>query len=143
MRTLLQPGVVLVSKLNPEIERVWLPDIGLSERAISSTEFLVFSPRPPIKRSYICCLALSRVFRAQIQSLVTGTSKSHQRAQAGAVLSLQTIVPSRSIIEVFDEQASILLDRSLGYLAETIALTTQRDTLLPKLVSGDLRVAID
>ena len=40
-------GVVLLSKLNPEIERVWLVDIRTDERAVCSTEFLVLLDRPP------------------------------------------------------------------------------------------------
>ena len=72
--------VVLLSKLNPEIERVWLTDILPCERAICSTEFLVLRANPPFARSYVYCFARSPLFREQMKSLVTGTSKSHQRA---------------------------------------------------------------
>jgi type I restriction enzyme, S subunit len=34
-------GVILLSKLNPEIERVWMVDVSSGERAVCSTEFLV------------------------------------------------------------------------------------------------------
>ncbi len=133
-------GVVLLSKLNPEIERVWFVDVEPDERAICSTEFLVLQARPPFQRSYVYCLARSPLFRQQVESLVTGTSKSHQRAQAGAVLALEATIPSAPVIRVFDRQASALLDRSVGCRRETTRLAALRDTLLPKLISGEMRV---
>ena len=136
----LEPGVVLVSKLNPEIERVWLVDVQPDEKAICSTEFLVLLPTPPFQRSYVYCLTQSPPFRSQIQSLVTGTSGSHQRARAETVLSLQSILPPSPIIHAFDYQSSVLLDRSLALHKGTNALATLRNTLLPKLVSGEIRV---
>ena len=135
-----QPGVVLLSKLNPEIERVWLVDVASDERAICSTEFLVLWPTPPFQRSYVYCLARSASFREQVQTLVTGTSKSHQRAQAGPVLSLPAIIPSVTAVHAFGQQVSVLLERSLSYRREVTTLAAQRDTLLPKLVSGEWRV---
>ena len=134
------PDVVLLSKLNPEIERVWLPDTATAERAICSTEFLVLQSKPPFHRAYVYCLARSAAFQQRLRSLVTGTSKSHQRAPAGAVLSLQAIVPCAPAVEVFSQQASILLSGSRRCRRENITLAAQRDALLPKLVSGTIRL---
>ena len=139
-KTRLQPDVVLMSKLNPEIERVWLVDVAPDKRAICSTEFLVLRALQPFQRSYIYCLARSPLFREQVESLVTGTSKSHQRAQAGAVLSLRVVTPSEPVIQTFNEQASEFLARSLSHRREITTLSAQRDALLPKLVSGGVRV---
>ena len=136
----LEPGVVLLSKLNPEIERVWLVDVDPRERVICSTEFLVLRPRPPFQRGYVYSLARSATFREQIQALVTGTSKSHQRAQAKSVLSVQVVLPSAPVIHAFDQRAAPLLDRVLAYRKEASTLATQRDALLPSLVSGTVRV---
>ncbi len=130
------PGVILLSKLNPEIERVWFVDVGKDERAICSTEFLVLQARSPFQRSYVYCLARSSFFRNQIKSLVTGTSKSHQRAPTGAVLALETMIPPAQTICAFDRQASALLGKNVVCLRENIALASLRDSLLPKLVSG-------
>ena len=139
-KTCIRPGVVLISKLNPEIERVWLVDVEPGERAVCSTEFLVLQAHPPLQRSYIYCLARSPLFREQIESLVTGTSKSHQRAQPGAILSLQVVIPSEPVIHAFDRQASELLTASLAHRSEAITLAEQRDVLLPRLVSGEARI---
>ena len=139
-KSLVQPGVVLLSKLNPEIERVWLVDVATDERAICSTEFLVLSPRLPISRSYVYCFFRTPVFRELIQTLVTGTSRSHQRVQPSSVLSLPAIRPSEAVIHAFDQQAEAFLANSLARRRETTDLAAQRDTLLPKLVSGEVRV---
>ncbi len=140
VKTLVEPGTVLLSKLNPEIERVWLPDVAPGEPAICSTEFLVLQARPPFHRGYVYCLARSAHFRQQLESLVTGTSKSHQRARANAVLALPTTMPEAPVIREFDRQASPALNRTIRYRREMAFLASLRDALLPRLVSGELRV---
>ena len=133
-------NVVLLSKLNPEIERVWLADALPTEKAICSTEFLVLLARPPFTRSYVYCIARSPLFREQMKSLVTGTSKSHQRSPANAVLSIDTVLPSQEIAEAFELSASRVLRRVLDNRKESRTLATLRDALMPKLVSGEMRI---
>jgi type I restriction enzyme S subunit len=134
------PGVILLSKLNPEIERVWLVDVQSGDRAICSTEFLVLRPRSPYGRAYTYCLARSPLFRQQIEALVTGTSKSHQRAPVDAILNLAVVRPFNPILDAFERTASPLLDRTLACRRESHTLASLRDTLLPRLISGELRV---
>ena len=133
-------GTVLLSKLNPEIERVWLVDVRSGDRAVCSTEFLVFRPRIPFTRAYVYCFARSPLFRQQIEGLVTGTSKSHQRAQPESVLNVNAVFPPPRAVEAFEHLAATQLERTLVCRAETRALTALRDALLPKLISGELRV---
>ncbi|MFN3327113.1 MAG: restriction endonuclease subunit S [Bryobacteraceae bacterium] len=133
-------GAVLLSKLNPEIERVWLVDVQPEARAICSTEFLVLVPRPPHGRSYVYCLARSPSFRQELEGLVTGTSKSHQRAQASAILALRVIRPPDPLLKRFEQAAEPILARTLECRRESRTLAALRDALLPKLISGELRV---
>ena len=140
VKTLVRPGVVLVSKLNPDIERVWVPDVAPDEQAISSTEFLVLQPRAPFREGYIYCLARSPSFRSTLQSLVTGTSKSHQRARVGAILGLDILAPPTAVVEAFEAIASAMLSRTLDCRSESLDLAEIRDALLPELVSGEVRV---
>ena len=59
-KTIVPLGAVLLSKLNPHISRVWIPD-SLSHRVqISSTEFLPFTPRPPAGQGLLYCLLSGR-----------------------------------------------------------------------------------
>ena len=134
-KMIVPPETVLVSRLNPEIERVWLADVAQHHRAVCSTEFLVLRPIMPFTRSYVYCLARSRPFRNRLESFVTGTSRSHQRTPTNAVLSIGVVVPPDSILRVFQEYASSLLSRMLRCHAEAVALVKLRDLLLHKLIS--------
>jgi len=134
------PGVVLLSKLNPEIERVWLVDVEPNDRAVCSTEFLVLRPRPPAGRGFAYCLARSRLFRRELAGLVTGTSKSHQRAHAVPILGLSVVRPSEGPIEAFEREAGPLLARTLKCRRESGILAALLNALMPKLTSGELRV---
>jgi type I restriction enzyme S subunit len=133
-------GVVLLSKLNPEIERTWMVDVRAGERAVCSTEFLVLRARSPFARSYAYCMARSPLFRQEIEGLVTGTSKSHQRAPVDSILDLAVIVPPASVVAAFDRCAEGLLARTLECRRESHTLAALRDALLPKLISGEVRV---
>jgi type I restriction enzyme S subunit len=139
LKSRVPPGVVLLSKLNPEIERVWLVDVQPAERAICSTEFIVLAPRPPHGRSYLYCLARSQSFRQELEGLVTGTSKSHQRAQVGAILELAVVRPPVPLLSRFENAAETVLARTLECRREARTLAALRDALLPKLISGELR----
>ena len=132
------PGVILLSKLNPEIERVWLADVEPSARALCSTEFIVLRPLPPYERSFVYCLARSPAFRQQIETLVTGTSNSHQRAQADSILSLAVVLPPKPVAIAFDEATSPLLGQTLSCRRESRTLAAVRDSLLPKLLKGEV-----
>jgi len=133
-------GVVLLSKLNPEIERVWLVDVEPGDRAVCSTEFVVLAPRAPHGRSFVYCLAGSSLFRQELRGLVTGTSKSHQRAQVTSILGLAVVQPSESLLSQFEETSEPLLARTLECRREARILAALRDALLPKLISGELRI---
>jgi type I restriction enzyme S subunit len=140
LKSRVMPGVVLLSKLNPEIERVWLVDVQANDRAVCSTEFLVLRPRPPAGRAIAYCLARSPLFRQELEGLATGTSKSHQRAQAASILALSAVRPSTRSVQAFERQAGPLLARALEGLRESRTIAALRDSLLPKLISGELRV---
>ncbi len=140
LKSRVPPGVILMSKLNPEIERVWMVDVRPHERSVCSTEFLVLHARRPFTRAYVYCLARSPLFRQQIEGLVTGTSKSHQRAHVDSILNLGVVVPPSCIGEAFDRSANNLLSRTLECRREARTLASVRDALLPKLISGELRV---
>jgi len=131
---------ILVSLLNPETERTWLADVGNDRRAICSTEFLVVRPTPPFSKGYIYCLARSKTFRDRLQSLVTGTSKSHQRVSASAILSTVALIPPNSIAVAFGCLSEPLLDQSLACRRQADQLVDTRNVLLPKLVSGKILV---
>jgi len=140
LKLLVPENVVLLSKLNPEINRVWLVDLTISNRAVCSTEFLVLRAKPPFTRSYIYLFARSEFFREKIEGLVTGTSRSHQRAQVGPISGIPALLPVANVIDAFNSFTDKLLLRTLECRRELTGLTKIRDTLLPKIISGEIRV---
>ena len=129
-------GAVLMSKLNPDIDRVWLVDLERKRPSIGSTEFLVLRPRPPYGRCYLYCLARSEGFRRDLQALATGTSNSHQRAQWDGVLGIQVPEPPTRLAQEFERTVKPILDQRTGATRQSLALSKLRDSLLPRLLSG-------
>src|SRR5690606_2179958 len=134
------PGSVLLSKLNPEIPRVWLVDVQREDRAICSKEFLVYRAREPHGRAWLYCLLRSSRVRDELQGMVTGTSKSHQRVPPQAILRIEVPKAPDAIAQTFERVVEPLLKRVLMCRHESRTLAALRDTLLPKLISGELPV---
>lgn len=134
-------GAVLLSKLNPRISRVWLAAPRRKSRAIASTEFLVLVPREPIYREWLYCLFHADAFRNHLRGRVTGTSGSHQRVRPEEVSAMDAILPPRPLIAAFARVAQPIFERGTAGGAEARTLGAARDLLLPKLVSGEVRVA--
>ena len=139
-KTVLRRDAVLLSKLNPRIPRVWIPADSKGRPQVCSTEFLVFTPRPPANRSLLFALFADQSFRALLKSMVTGTSKSHQRVPPKALKTQEVLAGSPRVFRVFGEVIGSMLEGVLKNRSEVTTLAALRDTLLPKLISGDIRV---
>lgn len=113
---------VLVSKLNPDTPRVWLPRVTREITALASTEFLVLQPSTSIDRVFLKFLCLSPAFLQEFQSRVTGTSGSHQRVRPQDALSIHIQLPP------FPEQQAI--GHILGTLDEKIELNRRMNETL-------------
>jgi type I restriction enzyme S subunit len=133
-------GCVLLSKLNPRIPRVWWPSSSGRLRRIASTEFVVALPRDYFTRSYLFGLFTSAKFRSTLMSLVRGTSGSHQRVSATDLLDVEVSLPPRPLIDQFDAIVAPMFDQQEALTAESKTLAELRDTLLPKLISGEITV---
>lgn len=139
-KTIVPTGAVLLSKLNPEISRVWLPDDAGPTRQVASTEFLAFVPQEPASRSLLFALFRDDTFRQIMEGMVTGTSKSHQRISPPALRSVEALVGWPAVFAVFDVTVTPMMERILRNRAEARTLAATRDALLPKLMSGEIRV---
>ena len=139
-KTIVPPNSILLSKLNPEIPRVWMPDSSNGDLQICSTEFLAFTPRSLTNRSLLFSLFTSADFRKLLQSMVTGTSRSHQRVPPKALRRCEVLSGTPELFDRFDELVASMLDQAVTNRAEAYTLSALRDALLPNLVSGQLRV---
>ena len=139
-KTLVPEGAVLLSKLNPDINRVWLPDPPGEAPQIASTELLCLTPVRPAGRSLLYCLFTDAIFRLELEAMVTGTSKSHQRVPPRALMATDVLVGTETVFEAFENTVAPLLARTITARIESRTLAALRDALLPKLISGELRV---
>lgn len=134
------PDCVLISKLNPQTPRVWMPELSNERRSICSTEFLVMTPKPPFSREFLRCLFSCDSFTSEFATLVTGTSGSHQRVKPESLVGMDTIIPSDPEVQCFTDITRPWFTQIAHNIRESCTLATLRDTLLPKLLSGELHI---
>ena len=139
-KTPVPEDAVLLSKLNPHIPRIWLP-VSAGRNAVCSTEFLAFQPTGVGSRELIYCLFSSPDFISRLQQLVTGTSNSHQRIKPDQVALMTSFVPIASIANAFEKLMRPVFERIHANRQKVITLSAIRDTLLPRLISGQLSLA--
>ncbi len=130
---------VLISKLNPRIPRVWLPCPEEDIHAICSTDFFVLTPSK-VSKEYLYCLLSSENFLNVFASLATGTSSSHQRVKPESLLQIELIIPQGNCIKLFTDQVFYIFQKIKQNEKEIQILGSLRDTLLPKLISGQIRI---
>lgn len=133
-------GCILLSKLNPRIPRVWLPPPPCGRQQIASTEFLVFVPRSPFDRHYLYCQFKQSAFCEGLAQDASGTSNSHQRVRPDDLLGKEVILSPTTVRMGFGGIADALFALAATNHCESSTLANLRDYLIPKLLSGDVRV---
>jgi type I restriction enzyme S subunit len=131
---------VLLSKLNPHIPRIWLPDLHATRRSVCSTEFIVATPRLGYSREFLFSLFTSAAFASSYCTLVTGTTGSHQRIRPESVLDMNTVIPPPHLVEAFTAVTKPMFDQINRNIDQSRILASLRDTLLPRLLSGELSI---
>lgn len=136
---LLEAPTVLVSKLNPHIPRVWMAVPSGTGPAVTSTEFVGLTPISDYPTEVLWALCASGDFKSQLLEMVKGTTGSHQRVSREDILALQIPDPETMDRDVCETIVSLV--RLAGSLRrESGRLASLRDALLPRLLSGELRV---
>ena len=132
---------ILFSRLNPSIPRVWWARTdGIDATPAASTEFFVAKARRPIETSWLYCLLSSAEFRDDALARVTGTSNSHQRVPPTALAEIDVMAPTSETVEAFGHLTGSWFEKIHAMATENQTLAALRDTLLPRLMSGELRV---
>ena len=89
---------------------------------------------------YLWCLAKSDEFQNTINEYAIGTTILHA---SGAIPHLRRAVPSPEVMKAFGSLVDPIWKQMLNLHSKSRTLATLRDTLLPKLLSGELSVAAD
>lgn len=131
-------SVTLLSKLNPDHKRIWFVS-KVGTNAICSTEFLPFYAKDREQSAFVYCyLNCWRNYR-EIANGAKGTTNSHQRIDANAILS-RKLAYDKDTISIFCNLVRDLLKLENKAIQESIYLSQLRDTLLPKLMSDQIKV---
>src|SRR5581483_464899 len=108
-------------------------------RLVASLDTLIVRPRhSSMTRAFLYFLGGTEAFVAHTYAHTTGTTVLHLAKEA--VPSFTFARPSTQLVERFDSLASPTLDRIQALEEESGTLAGLRDALLPKLISGELRI---
>jgi len=131
---------ILVSKLNPRFPRTWAIGEIEEERSICSTEFQVLVPRKPFYYSYCLWLFAQTFVIDKMKGNASGTSGSHQRVRPQDILDIEIALPTDEVLKLHHVTVSAISKQIDFNKKENQTLINLRDTLLPKLMKGEIEV---
>lgn len=133
---------ILVSKLNPRVSRVWLI-LDSTENDICSTEFQNLCPKNNQYLGFLYSLFKSNDVVDHLSMSASGTSGSHQRVRPEDMLNIEFSIPNKEYMIEYSNLIKPFLKKQHQNLQTSQTLQNLRDTLLPKLMSGEVRVKLD
>ena len=108
-------------------------------KLVASLDVLVIRPlNGVVSSAFLYGLTSTSRFVAHAQSFATGTTVLHMDVQA--VPSFEFRCPPRSRVATFDSVAEPIIERYVGSQRRIDNLKELRDTLLSKLMSGEIRI---
>ena len=135
-------GDTLLARITPCLENgktAYVDFLEADQVGWGSTEYIVLRPKSPLPSEFGYFLARSSGFREFAIQCMTGSS-GRQRVPAWAVSQYRLVVPPESVAENFGRLVRPLVRRASDAVRETRVLSALRDTLLPKLISGEVQV---
>ena len=114
----IRPPVILISRLNPRIQRVWFVEKTPLSNAVASTEFVLLKPLPVIDKKFAYYLCTSSVVQKHLRQIAEGTTGSRQRVSPRELPKIEVFVPCSK-----DEQRRIA---ALLGLVDEVAERTRR-----------------
>ena len=134
-------GIPFWQELRPALKMVktgFVDFLKDGEVGWGSTEYIVFRPKPPLPVEFGYYLARSNDLRTFAIHNMTGTT-GRQRVPASCFDYYQFPVPTTPIAQQFSEIVQPFMERIRVNSEQSRTLSQIRETLLPKLLSGDLR----
>ena len=136
-------GDTLFARITPCLENgktAYVFDMGNDIVGTGSTEFIVIRSRTPLPTPASYFLARDPEFRAHAERSMTGTS-GRQRASREALSQYELAAPTDDQLwKALGDYVTPMMDGIISNARESRALTQTRDLLLPKLMSGEIRV---
>jgi len=127
-------GDILFGKLRPYFHKVGVAPID----GVCSTDIVVARPSTPELFGITIGVMSSDSFVAHTDRSSAGTRMP--RTNWADMSAFRIVTPSRDVAEVHTRAVKSMVDRIVLCIHESRTLAALRDTLLPKLISGELRV---
>jgi type I restriction enzyme S subunit len=140
-----QNGDTLFARITPSLEHgktALVLILDEREIAFGTTEFIVLAPKVIKSDYYVFCLARTRDVREKAIRAMSGSS-GRQRVPDDIFDRILIPVPPEEVIKEFNNIASPLFEMITVNAKENLVLARIRDALLPKLLSGEIRVKVD
>lgn len=135
-------GDTLVARITPCLENgktAFVDFLGEGQVGWGSTEYIVLRSKPPLPLEYSYFLARSDDFRAHAIANMTGTS-GRQRVPPDCLKRFGVVIPPKPVAAEFGKLAHTTMLSIKAHEEESRTLAAIRDALLPKLISGEMRL---
>lgn len=133
-----QPQDVLISNIRPYFKKIWYSN----NSGGCSNDVLVFRAKQPLHSAFLYQLLLTDHFFDYVTSTSKGTKMP--RGDKSAIMQYQVRFPimhtELAVLEKFNNLIKPMLDIKDQNFTENSQLIKLRDTLLPKLMSGEIRL---
>ena len=136
-------GDTLLARITPCLENgktAYIDFLDNKEVAFGSTEYIVLAPKEGIPPEYLYCLARYPAFVDYAVKNMNGSS-GRQRVSADIIGQFVMPRPSERNLRDFGSVVSALFMKMKNNSLENIRLASLRDSLLPKLMSGEIDVS--
>lgn len=128
-------GDVLVSNIRPYFKKI----VYCQSEGGCSTDVLCFTPKLPSLSSYLFCTLYADSFFNYMVAGSKGTKMP--RGDKLQIMTYPVVIPTEDELSAFDEVAQPILRQIHINSDENTYLAALRDTLLPKLMSGEIDVS--
>jgi type I restriction enzyme S subunit len=135
-------GDALLARITPCLENgksAFVQTLGDGVVGWGSTEFIVMRAKSPLPAAYAYILARDPAFRDRAIQSMTGTS-GRQRVQTDRLSDFLLTKASDKVARAFSAFISPAFEKIKSNALEAETLAATRDLLLPKLMSGEIRV---
>lgn len=135
-------GDTLFARITPCLENgktAFVDILEDDEVAWGSTEYIVMRSKKWVPSAFSYVLARHSPFRETAQKSMTGTS-GRQRAQADVISDFKIALAPNDVFNAYGGLIEIWFQKIRMNVKENNTLAELRDTLLPKLMSGEIRI---
>jgi len=128
-------GEILFGKLRPYFHKVGVAPVN----GVCSTDIVVVRPRAKEWFGYVLEHVSSNAFVEYTNAGSTGTKMP--RTNWADMARYPVVIPPQDVATVFSSQMQVSVDRMIASIHESRTLATLRDTLIPKLINGEISLS--